>query len=174
MGIKAGVPLTDAFSEATSGTTASGAVHYFASTNRYTIGPMAELRLPIISVEMNLLYKPLNYSSTTAGASSINVNASTWEFPIVGKVHFSNPIVKPYVEGGVSFRAFTGGHAELEAQSNKGFVMGTGIEFKIPFLRIAPELRYTHWGGGGFQGVGTSTLLQVSQNQFEFLVGFSH
>ena len=148
-------------------------MHYFANSGHFTIGPMAELRLPFVGVEVNALYKPLSYTAT-GSASSINVSAGSWEFPFLGKVHLPSSVLKPYAEAGVSFRAFTGGHPELEAQSNKGFVMGTGLEIKIPFLRIGPELRYTHWGGGGFQGVGTSTLLQVTQNQFEFLVGFSH
>jgi len=52
---------------------------------------------------------------------------------------------------------------------------------KILRLRIAPQLRYTHWGSDG-QSLGsiagdfvaTSILAPPSQqNQAEFLVGFS-
>ena len=50
--------------------------------------------------------------------------------------------------------------------------MGAGVEVKLLFIRIAPELRYTRWGSRAFtvQSVGT-TILEANQNQAEFLVG---
>lgn len=167
VGIKAGVPFTDALSAAVVGTGGS-AIRYFTHNDRYTLGPMVDLRLPLIGFEVDALYKPLNYGFVTTAGGTTNVSASSWEFPITGKLHLPTPIIKPYAEAGVSFRTFTGNHFELNAQSNKGFVLGSGLDIKIPFLRIAPELRYTHWGKANFAG------LIAGDNQFEFLVGFTH
>ncbi len=56
-GLKAGVPLNDALS-----TTPGGAINYFQSTHRYTIGPYAEFRLPSgFSVELDALYRSYSF-----------------------------------------------------------------------------------------------------------------
>jgi hypothetical protein len=176
-GIKGGVPLTDAFSVGSGAFGLNTSAHYTADRTEYTIGPMVQLRLPLIGFEADALYKPLGYTAfitpTVAPPTTTHVQASSWEFPILAQVHLPTPILKPYAEGGVSFRSFIGSHTELDAQSNKGFVLGAGLEIKIPFLRIGPELRFTRWGSGGFRGLATSTLLESSQNQFEFLIGIS-
>ena len=49
--------------------------------------------------------------------------------------------------------------------------MGGGIELKLPLIRVSPELRYTRWDNKNFQS--RSGLLNSTQNQLEFLVGFT-
>jgi hypothetical protein len=89
------------------------------------------------------------------------------------------PIVKPFVEAGPSFRAKGSSLSQL---SGKGFTFGAGIEAKILKLRIAPVIRYTHWGsdsqGTGIACAGVCVAIPAAappsqQNQAEFLVGFS-
>ncbi len=49
--------------------------------------------------------------------------------------------------------------------SRNGFILGAGLDFKVPFLlRISPELRYTHE-----PSAGPGSLL--TNNQAEVLVG---
>ncbi len=51
--------------------------------------------------------------------------------------------------------------------------VGGGVELKISKLRIAPELRYTHWGSDGVPPPDVGSFPPSQQNQGEFLVGFS-
>src|SRR5581483_1508784 len=153
-GIKIGATLTDIFSE--------GGIN---EADKVVIGPMLDIRLPIIGFEADALYHNATFTPTFGSKQSSS--GSSFQFPIVAKVHAPTPLLKPYVEGGVAFRAFLGGTAGLSSQSKSGFVLGGGLDFHVIVLHIAPELRYTHWGSGN------SPLLQANQNQFEFLVGFS-
>jgi opacity protein-like surface antigen len=161
VGVKAGVPFTDAFNSFTSGSYTS-----FSNSKNYIIGPMVELHLPLgLSAEADALYRPLNFTT----GSSFNENYSSWEFPILAKYRFPIPLVKPYVEAGPSFRTvggFVGNYT-----SNSGFTAGVGVELRLAKFRIGPEIRYTHWGSdssnAAIQGFSSN------QNQGEFLVGFS-
>jgi hypothetical protein len=138
----------------------------------YTIGPSVQFGLPLgFRLEADALYRPLGIP----GAST-----SQWRFPILAQYRFSGHRVKPFVEGGYSYD-----HVELNVAleranfsptgstpitnlavtSHHGFVLGGGLDFKIPFLRISPEIRYTHDTGAASVG----NLLNT--NQAEFLVG---
>jgi opacity protein-like surface antigen len=159
IGVKAGLPFTDAFNTFTSGSFRS-----FSDSKNYIVGPMVELHLPLgLSAEANALYRPLNL--TTNGSSS---NYSSWEFPILAKYRFPFPLIKPYVEAGPSFRT-VGGFLGNNL-SNSGFTAGVGIELRLSRLRIGPEIRYTHWGA---DASAAQAVFNSNQNQGEFLVGFS-
>ena len=167
VGVKAGVPLTDAFSTTQ---TNSANVGYSDSKN-YIVGPMVELRLPFgLGAEADALYRPLNLTtavSTNGVVATSNTNYSTWEFPILAKYRFPFPIVKPYLEAGPSFRTRS---SSLTYLSNKGITVGAGVDVHF-LLHIAPEFRYTHWGSDS--AVSSITPVQSKQDQVEFLVGFS-
>lgn len=179
-GIKGGVPLTDAFNK----NLYSGVdvmTTSFSNSKNYVIGPTAELRLPFgFSVEADALYRPLSLVTATSvapfGGSSpgqttfSDTDISSWEFPILGKYHFlHSPIVRPYVDAGPIFRAVGSGGGWL---SNKGFAMGAGVDVKLLVVHLAPELRYSRWGGDarGTPGVFTPPS---GLNQAEFLIGIS-
>ena len=170
VGVKAGVPFTDAFNNDTYGIPPASFRSYSGSTG-YLVGPMGEVHLPLgLSVEADALYRPLNLTVAGPLGTTIQNNTySSWEFPILAKWRFPLPLVKPYVEGGPSFRA-VGGHAG-NYLSNDGITLGLGIELRIARVRIGPELRFTHWGSdsSGASANGISS----NQNQGEFLVGFS-
>lgn len=169
-GVKGGVPPTDFLSA-----TNSGGFGYFTTTNRYIVGPEAELRLPFgFGVEFDALYRHLNYtnfrnsvdvlldSSTTSGA---------WEFPLLAKYRFPTKIVRPYVAGGIAWDRLSGltqtitqtviptgvtstsrtsNPAELGHKTVTGFVASFGVDLHLLFLDISPEIRYTRWGSQHF------------------------
>ena len=59
-GIKAGVPLNDFLNAA-----GNGVFNYTAPTQRYIVGGMAEVRLPLgLGVEFDALYRRLNYNGS--------------------------------------------------------------------------------------------------------------
>jgi hypothetical protein len=180
VGIKAGVPFTDAFE-----TLSNPGPSLRSETKRYTVGPTFELHLPArFSIEVDALYKRFNFSSTQAIANSISGSigdASSWEFPLLVKYRFKGGLVRPYVDTGVSFTTLRG-LTELrqffsrnglpdpvDDRFRAGFVLGGGLELKLAFLRISPEIRYTRWGWNNFRDVGS--VLHSRDNQAEFLLG---
>ncbi len=158
-GIVGGVPFNDVLSGSSIGT--------IEESGRFAIGPMVELRLPIVAVEADALYHGDSYTLQSNGVGTSG-SGSTWQFPIVGKVRMpATPIIKPYAEAGIALREFTSGSFQIDSNSKKGFVLGAGIDIHAIVLHITPELRYTHWGSE------SGPLLQANQSQFEFLVGIS-
>jgi hypothetical protein len=154
-GLIAGVPFNGL-------ATGSGIVDKSGS---FTIGPTIQIGLPLgFRVEADALYR-----STSFTFAGVTPSAAQWRFPLLVQYRLSAPIVKPFVEAGYSYD-----HVDLRIQSvlkpavsitsHHGFVMGAGVDFKVPFVRISPELRYTR-----DINAGSSNVLQL--NQAEFLVG---
>jgi hypothetical protein len=184
VGVVAGVPFTGGLSDFTTPNSVLNQVtHTYSNSHQYIVGPMLEVRLPFsLAIEVDALYRPVNATNNVilgTGATQItlqsSINAATWEFPVLGKYRFAFPVVKPYVEAGPSFRKTAN---TLSYFSGKGFTLGGGVEVKVLKLRIAPEIRYTHWGSdavavGPSPGAGTAPFPPSNQNQAKFLVGFS-
>jgi opacity protein-like surface antigen len=188
IGVKGGVPVTDAFKTAT-----TRDLSYLSNTKRYTVGPTVELRLPFgLGVEFDALYKRLNYESVQeVGPAQIqaNTSASSWEFPLLLKLRAPAPLLRPYLTVGPSFRhisdvtqaisSFVGGTqqqtnqpAELQNRFNAGFAIGGGLEFGGGHFRVSPEIRYTRWGWENFQASNVPGF-QSNQNQVDFLLGIT-
>jgi hypothetical protein len=93
----------------------------------------------------------------------------TWEFPVLGKYKFGARRIKPFVEVGPSFRLLA------ENSSLFGITSGAGLEVRWRNLKIAPALRFTHWGPQGPvwgpQGYNSPSTKIIS-NQVEFLTCF--
>ena len=189
VGIKGGVPITDAFH-----TARSGSLNFFSGADQYTVGPTIEIDLPVIlAIEFDALYRRLNYGSDSinpGGTTATRVTGNAWEFPLLLKSRFATGLVRPYVATGASFRTLsdlkhvtsfingpnrttseTDRPPELQRRFNAGFVIGGGLELNAGFLKISPELRYTRWGWDSFRDVGG--LLRSNQDQALFLLGIT-
>lgn len=188
VGLKAGVPLTNAFKIADAST-------YLSDREPYVIGPTAELNLPFrLSVELDALYRRVKYGSEDLGPAagsaytSMTTTGRSFEFPLLLKYRVSEGIVRPYLGAGLAWRRIfglkqtlvpAGGTgvvdtdvpAELRDRSSGGVVFSGGLEFRVPFLRISPELRYTRWGTTSFRTAAGDFRSQV--NQAEFLIGIT-
>ena len=176
IGIKAGVPLTDAFQDKTiSGVDFSQRT--FSKSREYIVGAMLEVHLPAgLSVEADGLYHPLNFATENRIAlrpalfRSSN-NYSSFEFPILAKYRLPTPLIHPYVEAGPNFRTLGGNFDSY--LSHAALTIGGGVEFRVLKLRIAPEIRYTRWGDDAKPGPGAGFLAPSDVNQASFLVGLS-
>ena len=185
-GVKAGVPLNNFLDAAESQQFA-----FNANTNRYIVGPTAELHLPFgLGVEIDILYRHFDYngSGTLAGVvTSSGTTGSAWEFPLLAKYRFPMKIVHPYVDAGVAWDTLSGltqtitdtvlNHtsttttstpAELNTTATRGFVMGGGLDVKVLKIHVSPEIRFTRWGAQHF--IAPNGLLHSNLNQGEFLL----
>jgi hypothetical protein len=170
-GVKAGIPLNDAYYDYKS------LVRYGTATNpttqRFLIGPTLEVHLPgRFSIEADAIYRRSSFDYSLANANaSIHDVARNLEFPLLAKWEITPGPIRPFVDGGVSFR-----HIFLDRDpgfltnpTTTGGVLGAGITLKAGRVRISPEIRYTRWG---------STALDLPsfrsvRNQGDFMVGFT-
>lgn len=177
IGVIGGAPFTDVVNATNENNFA-----FIPKSTNFTIGPAFQVNLPLsLRIEVDALYRPYSFTATSAVpapfATSIapfNVSGNEWSFPILAQCRFKTPIVKPFVEVGVSFDHLSGlteaatditaGPGSLIHQTNAGVVLGGGVDVKIPFIRLSGELRYTHQGTAYFQGIS-------NLNQAEVLVG---
>ena len=170
VGIIGGVPFTDLTKAPSSGT-----LTYFRDSGRYTIGPTLQIALPLsLRIELDALYRPLGYRLQATGFSD-TTSASQWRFPLLLQYRFSAPLIKPYVEAGVSFDHLSNLKQSIVnpstfpstvvQRSHSGLILGVGVDLKLPFVRVSPELRYTRQGSEDIRNLS-------ELNQAEFLVGF--
>ncbi len=181
VGIRAGVPLTDAFRAAR-----GGSLSYATDSKRYVIGPTLDLHLPFrTSVTFELLYRRLGYTSTTISAAPIETTttANLFEFPVMLKHRFNEGMARPYLAAGAAFNKLSGVKQlvggvlrgrppELDKESTAGLVFAGGVELGALALRVSPELRYTYRNSAHFRDA-VSGLLESNKNQFEFLIGLT-
>jgi len=191
-GLRGGLPMTDFLS-----TAQSGHFSFASNTNRYIVGPTAELKLPFgFGLEADVLYRHFSYtgsgsiSGITTTILNTNTTSSAWEFPLLVKYRLPAKIVHPYVDGGVAWdtlsgltqavtstvasitsKSSTGNPPELSNSTSRGFVLGAGISVKALVIHISPEVRYTRWGAKHF--LDPNGLLSSNQNQAEFLLGIT-
>ena len=190
-GVKAGVPLTEFLDAAKSQQFA-----FNSTTNRYIVGPTAELHLPFgLGIEFDILYRHFDYngSGTLAGiVTSSSATGNAWEFPLLAKYRFPKmKIVHPYVDAGVAWDKLSGltqaitstvapnrtattstsDPAQLNATATRGFVMGAGLSVKVLVIHLSPEVRFTRWGAQHF--IDPNGLLHSNLSQGEFLLGIT-
>lgn len=173
IGAKIGVPLGDAYRIATASNRS-----FASDATQYTVGAMVELHLPLgFGVEGDILYNRFHFSTENLVNSLSKANSNSFEFPILVKYRFVNigPI-HPFVGAGPSFRRIQSvlryDPRKTNDAAGSGVVFAGGVEIKVLFLRISPELRYTHWGSQSFLD-GANVLIQGKQSQGQFLVGIS-
>jgi hypothetical protein len=163
VGVIGGIPFNDLVSNPS-----TNAITFADKSGRYTIGPTVQLGLPLgFRLEADALYRPAEFTSATFGAVG-NFSASQWRIPVLLQYRFGAPILKPFVEAGYSYDHINikvpTFNTSYSITSHHGFVLGAGVDFKIPLFRISPEIRFTRDVDSG-----TNNLLQL--NQAEFLIG---
>ena len=176
VGVKAGVPITDAYSATAFSNGNSGTYD-----GRYLIGPTAEIHFPLnLSLEVDALYR--RNGVTAIGEVNGKSTVNDWQFPFLGKYELKRGVIRPFVDAGLVYRHLSGtalfsfsyppsSSTVLSSSPNlAGFAGGGGITLKILKFRLSPEVRYTHW----LNASGASlTAASVNSNQAELLVGFT-
>jgi hypothetical protein len=178
--VKVGLPLTDFIN------TASG--QSSTVTNRYIVGPTAELHLPFgLGIELDALYRHFNYRNVIGSGASAVVNVNTagdWEFPLLLKYRFKGELARPFVSGGVAWDRISGlsstisqsissgsvvNPSGVKDSNTVGAVVGVGLDLHF-IIHVLPELRYTRWTSQHFN---VNNVLSSNQSQAEFMVGIT-
>jgi hypothetical protein len=168
VGIKGGLPLTS------TSETGREVGRYGGQTNfqmkRYTVGPTIEVGLPFgLGLEANALYKharqdrfsgPAPTGTLTQQATRMDI----WEIPLLLKYQWKTRGLQPFAAAGSTLRRiedldidlisiptfpnFPGTRERFTVSSGEpiryGVTLGGGLTWKLRFLRLEPELRYTH------------------------------
>jgi hypothetical protein len=139
---------------------------YVSGSGASLLGPALEATLPKhIFLEVDAEHHSIEVSRRSVLSngdvfdSFSGAEGRTLEFPVLGKYKFTAGRVKPFVEAGPSFRLLT------ENSSLFGISGGAGLELRRKTLKIAPALRFTHWGPQGDHSPSTEIIV----NQVEFL-----
>jgi hypothetical protein len=140
----------------------------------YVIGPSLDVRLfPRLSIGVEALYKPLHYRAAASMSWEGEVlgfapaTVVTWQLPVLARYRFSLGRLRPFLEGGPSFRST--GNLNSSEPSHFGVSAGGGVETEWRRLRIAPRVRYTRWAEDTWV-----PRVRTRSDQVEFLVGFSY
>ena len=162
-GLKFGVPLTDAIA-----VQSPNPFDYTASTNRWTLGPFVEVRLPAnFGLELDALYRSYNFCSSLNSAS-----VGEWDFPLLAKYRLLKGPVRPYLDGGLVFNHLSVAEVtELNHRTSFGPALGAGVDIHAVFLHISPEIRYE--GFTLHNITAPLSVLQSNRNQAVVLVGVS-
>jgi hypothetical protein len=180
-GVKGGAPLTDFF-HAVDNPQAT----FRSSATPFILGPTVELHFPAgFGVEFDALYRRFHYD-TTSNLVDVIANgtaANAWEFPLLLKYKVPGVILRPFLDAGFAFDHWSGVKQLVQVSgslgltktnvsgTNKGVVLGAGLELNLHLIRVSPEIRYTRWGSAN---LGTlADVLQAGQNQAEVLVGIT-
>src|SRR5580658_4644028 len=105
IGVIGGAPFTDVVNA-----TNQNNFSFVSTSTNFTVGPSFQVNLPMsFRIEADALYRPCGFTATSTVpppfATSVrpaNVSGSDWTFPILAQYRFKTPVVKPFVEVGVS------------------------------------------------------------------------
>lgn len=159
LGVRGGVPVSDAFEAV------PGALSFRNIPHRWTAGPTVEVRLPLsLAVTFDALYSRVEYEREDGSGRD---SGGQWDFPLMLRYRAGVGPVRPFLAGGGSFNKLTDITAPTSTAA--GLVLGAGVEVKIPFIRITPEVRYTR----RFDDAVNLDGLRSNRNQFVFLTGIT-
>lgn len=170
VGALGGVPFQDAVSAANSGNFST-----VSTANNLIIGPSLRFRLPVgFRIEADALYRPLSFNFTNivnSIATTQSVSTSQWQFPVLIQFAANTPVVKPFLEAGLSFdqltavsaavKSITSGPGQLLHTSNASLILGGGVDVKIPLVTLSGELRFSRATFAEFQGISNLNTAEV-------------
>jgi hypothetical protein len=173
VGVLGGAPFNDVTKDSV-----VGGIRSIPKSSNFTIGPSLQIGLPAgLRFEVDALYRPYEFvliANTPNVSAQGSISAQQWRFPVLLQYRFGTPIVKPFLEAGVSFghlsglssaaKNITSGPGRLLHDSDASAVLGAGVDLKIPFFRLSGEIRYTRQSVSYFSDFS-------NLNQAEILLG---
>ncbi|HEY2385225.1 MAG TPA: hypothetical protein VGK48_28960 [Terriglobia bacterium] len=183
-GLKLAYPTMDALQVSAPDPNVTYSIHSRVPKFGFT----GELGLPAgLLLEIDGLYSHLSYVSTSTGADAVTrstTDINCWDFPLLVKKPFFHGPIRPYVNGGATFRAVnqdtnivstsrfgTVTEARIKApefihQATEGFTTGAGFDLKIGKLHLMPEFRYTRFRQENFSSPSGHFHSNLTQPMF--------
>jgi hypothetical protein len=128
------------------------------ASRKYLVGPSVEIGFGSrLGVDIDMLYSRFGTSFSTVNGGAIRGNS--FEFPVLGKFYFAarDAAVRPFAGAGFAFRNIWfddgdgfgrfGNRRVDNTEPAVGAVFSGGVAFRVWKLKLAPEVRYTRWGG---------------------------
>ena len=194
-GVKVGVPVSAVCASENTGRFGSANV----CADRYLIGPSMEVEIAgPLSLDFSALFTRMQLQGSVRAVSiypffSTQRTGTAWEFPVMGKYRVLRRRLTPFIVFGPTFRrvGFEGQNTIVnisgpptagqvvssvsdieETRWQAGLALGGGMEFRTRFVRLSPELRYSHWASGtACKDCGPLTLPVARSNSTVLLVG---
>lgn len=145
---------------------------YTSEPRRFLVGPTVRLQLDSgVGFEAGALRKPIGFRYAFGrpglGFAEYETEAAAWEFPLLFHYGDARGRRAPYVSAGISLRRIAGASQtgrectqlpsvvctsftptelrELHNPTTAGLVIGGGMEVRLAWLRLSPEVRFTRW-----------------------------
>jgi hypothetical protein len=170
IGAVVGSTLLDDFAASTD-SRPGGVTYQTSSVRSFVAGPLVEVSLSQrFSIEGNAITRSTRGVTKVLGACPTQEmrvcswsfsSTGFWEFPVLAKYRLTTSSWRPFVGLGPAFRL------AKEEQSSYGVTAGVGVETQWKRIKIAPVLRYTHWGPNGL------SYANHLRNRVQVLVGAS-
>ena len=143
-------------------------VYVSSGPRSFIYGPAVEVGVARrFSVEATALHRPISGATEMRLAEGRpyqwTFRAATWVFPVLAKYRLAVRGRTPFIALGPSFRL----RQSFSDSSPYGIAGAAGLEMRAGPLKIAPAIRYTHWGPDRRSNGGPV------RNQAEALVGLS-
>lgn len=194
LGVMGGVRVTHDFGEPN----IAGTV--ISESRPYLAGPMALLSLPHgFGIEFDALYQRIGYTANLSACCNLSFVSrrerdNAWEFPLLGRYRIPARVFKPFVEVGWAPRMTHGSSVDNATlltlpyptyissttrmtthwPTTQGVVAGGGVEIDAGRLRLAPQVRYTHWNQPTISGaIADGPSYASSQNDVDILLEIS-
>jgi hypothetical protein len=143
-----------------------------------------------VGIQFDAIYKPVRGSSSFFSPSSSTTTTSrgsAWEFPLVANYRFLDGPIRPFGGGGLVLGQKVTGTTELRStdllrnglvttsagpccfvfESGTAWIVNGGLDWRLGYVSIQPELRFTHWPGATQPGT------VHNPRQLDYLVGFT-
>jgi hypothetical protein len=172
VGLLAGAPFTDVVNNSSSLGSADG-LFAIANSNNFTIGPSVRVNLPLsLRLEVDALYRPYGFDLFNGGGTQARISAQQWRFPVLLQYRFNTPVVKPFLEGGVSINhlgnlsdnvggGFINSAGTVLRRSDTGVVLGGGVDVNLYIVHLSGELRYTRDTLANFANISNLNQAEV-------------
>jgi len=175
---------------------------YYPESEKYTFGPTVgvllkdrfEIRLEAVRSRFSFRSESGTPFPVSGSKYTSQVEARTWQYPLLGAYHFGSGPMRLFGGGGISLETRASGTTHTETTTvppyppfepavttnstspfrlrlnPTAFYVTGGINSRVKFISIRPEFRYTRWTS--YRADSENSLL-FSPNQFEFSVGLA-
>jgi hypothetical protein len=189
-GARVGIPMDENLHDFLTGPAATFSSSSFERP-KYAIGPtFGVVVYNRVGIQFDAIYKPIRGSGSffsPNAPSTSTMRGSAWEFPLLANYRILHGALRPFGGGGLVLGQKVSATAETRTtdllrnglvttstfpccfvfETGTAWVVNGGLDWRLGYISIQPELRFTHWPGP------TQSGTFHTPHQFEYLIGFT-